>query len=190
MRNRLLLGAVAAAFGIASGASAACTVSADAGAAARPVDMAIQADASLLVSMTMLPKMMHIDYSSAAADKPSCDLGPFAVGAGSYELYGEDKAGRVRKAMPAKKGDPIAQIIPVADIVQMIESSKQGKAAPTNGYLLATITKSDLTGWRYYTGMPDQAMLKQDIADVLGGGATPIFRNGADGKTSIFVPKK
>jgi hypothetical protein len=70
-----------------------------------------------------------------------------------------------------------------------IEASKQGKTAAVDGYRLATITKKDFTGWRFYTGMPDQDVLKHDMAEALDGGGTPIFQNGADGKTSLFAPK-
>ncbi|WP_116090311.1 hypothetical protein [Sphingomonas crusticola] len=189
MRSRLIIG-VAATLGLAGGASAECIVSSDAGAAARPIDMTVQADASIVASMSLLPKLMHLDYAHEAANRPSCDLGSFTAGTSSYALYGEDKAGRVRKAIPAKKGDPIAEIMPVTDMVKMIEASKQGKQAPVEGYLLATLTKTDFTGWRYYSGLPDPAALKRDMAEMLGGGATPIFRNGADGKTAIFVPNK
>jgi hypothetical protein len=52
------------------------------------------------------------------------------------------------------------------------------------------VTKTDFTGWRYYTGMPDTATLKRDMVEALGGSAAPIFRNEADGKTQIFVPKR
>jgi hypothetical protein len=189
MSARLVIG-VAAALALAGGASAECTVSADAGAAARPIDMTVQADASIVASMSLLPKLMHLDYAREVSSKPSCDLGSFSAGTASYQLYGDDKPGRRRKAIPAAKGDPVAEIMPVTDVVKMIEASKQGKQAPVEGYLLATITKTDFTGWRYYSGLPDQIVLKRDMAEILGGGATPIFRNGADGKTAIFMPGK
>jgi hypothetical protein len=35
--------------------------------------------------------------------------------------------------------------------------------------------------------MPDAAILKHDMAEMLAGNGRPIFRSGADGKTSIFV---
>ncbi|MBD8641375.1 hypothetical protein [Sphingomonas sp. CFBP 13733] len=190
MRNRLAVSAAVAVFVAASPALAECSVSSDAGAVAKPIDMTVQADANIVVSMSLLPKLMHIDYSSAAGKKPSCDLGQFTAGAASYELYGDDKAGRQRTAKPARKGDPIAQIIPVTDIMKAISASKEGKSATVEGYLLATVTKTDFTGWRYYTGMPDTATLKRDMVQALGGSAAPIFRNGADGKTQIFVPKR
>jgi hypothetical protein len=34
--------------------------------------------------------------------------------------------------------------------------------------------------------MPDPATLKHDMAEALGGDGTPIFRNGADGKTTLY----
>ncbi len=188
MRSKLVM--VLTAFGLANGAWAQCALSSDAGAAAKPLDTAVQADMSLVVSMSLLPKLMRLDYGREVASRPSCNFGTFTVGSSSYALYGEDKAGRVRKAIPDKKGDPVAEIIPVTDMVKMIEASKQGKQAPVEGYMLATITKRDFTGWRYYSGLPDEAVLKRDMAEILGGSAKAIFRNGADGKTSIFVGQK
>jgi hypothetical protein len=170
-----------------SPALAECSVSPDAGAVAKPIDLTVKADANIVASMSLLPKLMHIDYSSVAGKKPSCDLGQFTAGAASYELYGDDKAGRQRTARPNRKGDPIALIVPVTDIMKAISASKQGKSASIEGYLLATVTKTEFTGWRYYTGMPDTASLKRDMADALGGSAVPIFRNGANGNTEIFV---
>lgn len=190
MRNRLAVSAVVATIVAASPASAECSVSSDAGAVVKPIDMTVQADANIVASMILLPKLMHIDYSNAAGEKPSCDLGQFTAGAASYELYGDDKAGRQRTAKPARKGDPIAQIVPVTDIMKAISASKQGKSAAVEGYLLATVTKTEFAGWRYYTGMPDTVTLKRDMAEALGGSAAPIFRNGADGKTEIFVLKR
>jgi hypothetical protein len=139
--------------------------------------------------MSLLPKLMHIEYSSAAGKKPSCDLGQFTAGAASYELYGDNKAGRQRVAKPARKGGAIAQMLPVTDIMKALDASKQGKSATVEGYLLATVTKTEFTGWRYYTGMPDTETLKHDMAAALTGSGAPIFRNGADGKTAVFVPK-
>ena len=190
MRNRLAACGAATIFAVASPALAECSVSSDTGAVMKPIDMTAQADANIVASMSLLPKLMHIDYSSTAGKKPSCDLGEFTAGAASYELYGDDKSGRQRVAKPARKGDPIAQIIPVTDIMKAIAASKQGKSATVEGYLLATVTKTEFTGWRYYTGVPDTATLKRDMAEALVGKAAPIFRNGPDGKTSIFVPKR
>jgi hypothetical protein len=161
VRNRLAVSAAVAIYVAASPALAECSVSSDAGAVAKPIDMTVQADANIVASMSLLPKLMHIDYSSASGKKPSCDLGQFTAGAASYELYGDDKAGRQRTAKPARKGDPIAQIVPVTDIMKAIGASKQGKSATVEGYLLATVTRTEFTGWRYYTGMPDTATLKR-----------------------------
>lgn len=190
IRYRLVLCAAATAFAAASPALAECSVSSDTGVAAKPIDMTVKADADIVISMSLLPKLMHIDYSSAFGMKPLCDLGQFTVGAASYELYGDDKSGRQRIAKPNRKGDPIAQIIPVTDIKKVIAASKLGKPAVVEGYLLATVTKSEFTGWRYYTGVPDPATLKRDMAEALAGSGAPIFRNGADGKTAIFVSKR
>ena len=179
---------ILASLGLASAADAQCAISSDAGAIARRLNAAVQADADVIVSMSMMPKLMHIDYASAAK-KPKCDLGPLAPNDTRYELWAEDDAGRQRKAIPAKKGAPIAMIVPFANILKALEASKEGRTAPVEGYLLATVTKHDFTAWRFYTGMPDEATLKRDMSEVLAGGASPIFRNEADGKTSLFVPR-
>ncbi|HEX4739078.1 MAG TPA: hypothetical protein VH331_16115 [Allosphingosinicella sp.] len=171
-------------------ARAECSVSSDPGAAVRPLK-ASEADAHIVVAMSMLPKIMHVDYDGAAK-KSGCDLGPLAAGNSGYELWGDDAHGRQRKAIPAKKGAPVALILPVVDIVKaFMAPHPPGKPAQAQveGYLLATVTKSDVTGWVYYTGMPDAATLKHDMAEVLAGNGHPIFRAGADGKTDLFVPK-
>jgi hypothetical protein len=172
----------------ASAARAECSVSADQGASARTVSPTVQADADLVVSMSMVPKLTHVDYQ-AAAQRPACDLGPLTIGDGTYELWGSDAAGRQRKALPARKGQPIALVIPIFDMMKAIDSAKTGKAATIEGYMLATVTRNDLTGWRFYTAMPDVTVLKHDMTEALAGGATPMFRNDAGGKTAIFVPK-
>ena len=169
-------------------AQAECSVSSDASATVRPLNAAVQADADVIVSMSLLPKLMHIDYGTAVK-RPACDLGQVILSDGAYELWGDDAAGRQRKGLPAKKGDPIALVLPVTDILKALEASKAGKAATVDGYLLATVSKADFTGWRFYTAMPDTATLKADMAAALVRGTNPIFRNGADGKTSLFVPK-
>jgi hypothetical protein len=179
---------ILAMLGLAGAAQAECAVSADAGAVAKPLNPTVQADADIIVSMSMMPKLMHIDYASAAK-KPACDLGPLTPGGDSYRLWADDKAGRQRKAIPARKGGPVAMLVPVTDIMKALQASKEGKSGSVEGYLLATVGKGDFTGWRYYSGVPDAATLKHDMAEVLTGGASPIFRQGADGKTMLFVPK-
>lgn len=187
MRYSILLCSLIAVFG-ATGALADCTVSSDSGAVAKRLDASSQEDADLVVSMSMMPKLMHVDYASATK-KLRCDLGAFSAGIKSYELFGDDKSGRQRKAISSNKGDPVAEILPVTNVMKAIEASKQGKSAPVEGYLLATVSKDEFTGWRFYTGIPDQVTLKHDMAEALMGGGTPIFQNGPDGKTSLFVPK-
>ncbi|UAK25543.1 hypothetical protein [Sphingomonas nostoxanthinifaciens] len=186
--KRLIRGSmVVVGMATAGAAYAECAVSADQGASVRAINPAIQADADLIVSMSVMPKLMHLDYQ-AAAQRPYCDLGTIS-GDDDYELWGSDTAGRQRKALPVKKGQPIAVVLPVVDMMKAIDAAKAGKAAPTEGYMLATIGKSDLTGWRFYTAMPNVTVLKHDMAQALAGDGAPIFRNGADGKTALFVPK-
>ena len=127
-----------------------------------------------------------MDYAQEARKTPACNLSQFAVGSATYQLFGE---GTARKALPAAKGGAIAEIVPVTNILKAIEASKSGKTAPIEGYLLATITKNDFTGWRFYTGMPTASVLMHDMAEALESNGSFIFRNGADGKTSIAVPK-
>lgn len=187
MRCWVVIGSLVAAFG-ATGAAADCAVSSDTGAVSKPVDASTKEGAALVVSMSMLPKLMHIDYTSAAR-KRGCDLGSFSAGTKTYELYGDDEAGRHREAIPAKKGGPVAAMVPITDIMKAIEASENGQTVQIEGYLLATITRHDFTGWRFYTGMPDQDVLRHDMAEALGGTGAPIFRNSADGKTELFMPK-
>jgi hypothetical protein len=174
----------------AGAAHAECSVSSDPGAAARPLKATVPADVDLVLAMGMLPKLLHVNYDSAAKNA-GCDLGPLAPGDAAYTLWGDDAHGRQRKAIPAKKGAPVALILPVIDFVKAFMAPQQpGKPAQAQveGYLLATVTNRDVTGWVYYTGMPDAAILKHDMAEMLAGNGHPIFRAGADGKTSIFVP--
>lgn len=189
MTGKLSWGCALAALLFAAGtAQAQCSVASDAGAVARPLNATVQADAAVIVAMSLVPKMLHVDYASAGK-KAGCDLGPLAPGNAAYELWGDDARGHERKAIPAKKGAPIALILPVIDWVKSFASAQPGKPgqAQIEGYVLATVTKSDVTAWVYYTGMPDAAILKHDMADVLAGNGHPIFRAGADGKMSIFV---
>jgi hypothetical protein len=190
MMGKLLWSCMSAALLLAAGtARAECSVSSDAGAVARPLNPTVRADVDLTVAMSMLPKLMHVDYGSAAK-KAGCDLGPLAAGDVAYELWGADTPGRQRKAIPAKKGAPVALILPVVDLLKAFTAAQQpGKPAQATvvGYMLATVTKGDVTGWIYYSGMPDAATLKHDMADVLAGKGRPIFRTRADGKVELFV---
>lgn len=187
--RRLLLGCtIAGSIFVTGSAHAECTVSSDAGAAVRPLNATVSDDVHLIVSMTMLPKLMHVDYDTAAK-KSGCNLGQLVNGDDAYELWGDDSGMRQRKAVPTTAGAPVAIVLPVIDIMKAIAASKAGKSAQVQGYLLGTITRGDFTGWRYYTAMPDPGMLKHDMADVLAGKGHAIFRSGPDGKTSIFVPK-
>jgi hypothetical protein len=192
MMGRLFLGGMIPALLFAAGtAHAECSVSSDPGAVVRPLSPTVQANADLIIAMSMLPKIMHVDYDGAAK-KSGCDLGPLAPGNTAYALWGDDAHGRQRKAIPAKKGAPVALVLPVVDFVKAFTAPHPpGKPAQAQveGYLLSTVTQGDVTGWVYYTGMPDAATLKHDMADVLAGNGHPIFRAGTDGKTSLFVPK-
>lgn len=92
-------------------------------------------------------------------------------------------------ALPARKGAPIALVIPIVDLAKAIDRAGAGKAAAIESYLLVTGTDTDLTGWRYYAGMPEVAVLKRDRADASAGRIGAMFRNGADGRTTLFVPR-
>lgn len=168
-------------------AQAACSVTHDDVAVARPLNPATtQADADLIISMSMLPKLMKLDYA-AASRKSGCSLGQFASGGTSYELWGDDGPYRQRKAIPTGRKAPVALVMPVTGLAKMLEASKRGKTAEIDGYLLATLTREDFVGWRFYTGMPDEATLRHDMGEALSDGSTPIFRI-TGGKTSVFVP--
>jgi hypothetical protein len=183
--GKLLRGCViAASLFVAGAAHADCSVSSDPKAVARPLSMTVQADADLMIAMTMLPALLHIDYDSAAK-KVGCDLGQLAPGDAAYELWGDD--GSQRKALPATRGAPVAMIVPVFDLLKALTAPGKDKSAQTEGYLLAIVTKRDFTGWRYYTGMPDAATLKHDMADALAGKGNAIFRS-TGGKVTLFTP--
>lgn len=171
-RLRCLAGLAMLAGLCAQPAWAACAVSSDAGAEVRPLRMSSQADASLVISMSMAPKLLHLDYAAALRTRPACDLG-----------------GRSRVAIPQATGAPIALIVPVTDLLKAMAASKEGHAAPVDGYYLATVTPTEFTGWRLYIAMPDAAMLKRDMAQALAGELAPVFRNGPQNKTALFVPK-
>jgi len=66
-------------------AQAECSVSSDASTSVRPLNAAVQADADVIVSMSLLPKLLHIEHATAAK-KPACDLGQITSGDGAYEL--------------------------------------------------------------------------------------------------------
>ena len=168
----------------ATAASADCNLSSDPSAAIRPVSIK---DTNLILSMSMMPKMIHLDYATATA-KGGCHVGQFAVGSVSYDLFGSDDKGRSRRAVPSKAGEPAAIMVPIVDVMKAIEASKQGKSAPSEGYMLATVDKDKLVGWQLYSGMPNQTTLLHDMAAILNGEGKPIFENQGD-KTSLFVPK-
>jgi hypothetical protein len=188
MRRLWRSGAIALGLCAAGAARAECSVTADAGAVARPLNMAVQADADLIVTMAMLPKMLHIDYA-AAAKRSGCDLGQVTAGDAAYELWGDDASGHQRRALPASKGAPVAMIVPVFDLLKALTSPGANKTAQTEGYLLAVISKNgDFTGVRYYTGIPGVDVLKRDMAEALAGRGGGIFRTGKDNKITLFVP--
>lgn len=105
MDLKLRVGAVLVPLLAAVVAQAECSVSSDASATVRPLNAAVQADADIIVSMSLLPKLLHIDYGTAAK-RPACDLGQITSGNGAYELWGDDAGGWQRKGLPAKKKTP------------------------------------------------------------------------------------
>lgn len=165
-----------------------CSVSSDAAAAEKTIDPGVDSDADLVFSMSMMPAFLHIDYASVAKAKPSCKLGQFDAGTLGYSLYGDDDHGHQRIAKPDHKGKPFATMIPVVNLMKAIESSKNHQPpAKVEGYFLATIDKSGITGWIYYTGMPDADTLRHDMAQALAGTGHPIFKRNGDGKIEVFV---
>ena len=165
-----------------------CSVSSDANVAEKTINPGNQADARLPISMSMMPEILHIDYASVAKAKPSCKLGQFDAGAAGYSLYGDDDNGRNRIAKPDRKGASVATVIPVIDLIKMLNSGKTGgPPAQVQGYFLATIDKSGLTGWRYYTGMPDTDTLQRDMQQALIGAGRPIFKRDSEGNIRLFM---
>ncbi len=164
-----------------------CTVSSDAGAAEKTINPGNRTDADLLISMSMMPEVLHIDYASVEKAEPSCKLGQFDAGATGYSLYGDDSKGHDRIAKPDRKGAPVATVIPVFDLIKALKSGKSGgPPAQVEGYFLATIDKSGITGWRYYTGMPDASTLQHDMQQALVGAGKPIIKLN-EGKIQLFM---
>ena len=173
----------------ASAAQAECKVSSDPGFAIRTLNAATQADANIIAAMAILPRAMRIDYKSATK-KSGCSLGLLATTGPTYELWGSDRDGRQRKAIPSSKGAPAAVIIPIVDLLKQLSAKDPKTSVPVDGFLLATITKDSLTGWRYFTGMPDSVTLKLEMSEALAGRGRPIFRSSAGGTMSITLPAK
>ena len=105
--------------------------------------MATPGSADIVVSMSLLSKLLHLDYASAARDTPSCELGQFVVNGQTYTLYGSDDKGRSRKALSAAKGQPIAQVLGVTNILKAIEASKT-----------KTMMLQELVTWDLYIRIP------------------------------------
>lgn len=180
------IGIAATALLAASTARAECSSAAAPGAQERKIDPLSQTDTNLVISMTMMPAFRHVDYDHVT-ERPACDLGPLAVGGTAYELWGDEMSGWQRKALPARKGEPIALLVPVTDVAQLLASAKTGRAAQSEGFMLAVVTKANLIGWRFYTAIPDAAVLRRDMADALAGTSQPIFRTTAGNRTTIFM---
>jgi len=179
----------AGALAAASAAQAECVVSSDPGFAIRTLDATAQADANIIATMSILPRMMRIDYRSAAKKK-GCSLGLLATTGPTYELWGNDKDGRQRKAIPTSRGAPVAMIIPIVDLLKQLSAKDPKKSGAIDGFLLATVSEDSLTGWRYFTGMPDPATLKREMSEALAGRGRPIFRSAASGTMNIILPGK
>lgn len=93
--------------------------------AVHPLIASQKEDVDLMVSMSMMPKMLKITYGCEEAAKVPCNLSTFVVGSATYELraapYGLSNA---RIASPKEKGAPIAELVPVTNILAAIEASK------------------------------------------------------------------
>lgn len=177
------------AFLAASAAQAECKVSSDPGFAIRTLNATSQADANIVASMAVLPRAMRIDYKSATK-KSGCSLGLLADTGPTYELWGSDKDGRQRKAIPLSKGAPAALIIPIVDLLKQLSAKDPSRSGAIDGFLLATISNDTLTGWRYFTGMPDTPTLKREMSEALAGRGRPIFRSAANGTMNITLPAR
>ncbi|MGN6375982.1 MAG: hypothetical protein ACTHMG_10550 [Sphingomonas sp.] len=149
-----------------------------------------KSDTDLVLSMSLMPRLMHLDYKSAAKQKLDCEMTQFKVGDETYDLKADPvNAGTSRVALPTSKGAPIAELVPVVKITDIIASHGDKPTSPS-GYMLATLTRQGVTGWRYYPAMPSQATLSADMIDALNGQSRPLFRSDTkSGKTEIYVPK-
>ncbi|WP_294390022.1 hypothetical protein [uncultured Sphingomonas sp.] len=78
----------------------------------------------------------------------------------------------------------------VVDMTAILPASSRSGEARPDGSLTATLSRKDRTGWHHHTGMPDPVAWKRDMAGTPDGTATPVFRIGAQGKGSIFMPPK
>ncbi|WP_267383095.1 MULTISPECIES: hypothetical protein [unclassified Sphingomonas] len=170
-------------------ASASCPTPEDGTGKARVLSPTVNEDIDLTLSMSMMPKLMHLDYKGVSSSTLPCTLSKFKAGEQDYTLQAtESERGTGRRAMSDAKGKPIAEIVPVTNIIAAMEASKQGKSAGVSGYMLITLDKHTITGWRFYTGLPNQEVLVADITAALTSGLPRLFAiDNATGKSSIFV---
>jgi len=145
---------------------------------------------AIILSMSMLPKLIKLDYATAATSGTPCERRVILVGSQTYRLIGEDQDQMaVRRALPKKGGQPIAILVPISDLNKILDTVMTHQPPPIDGYMLATITRQDLTGWQYYSAIPDDDVLGAAIKSALEGGLKPIFRNEGQ-QTKIFVGPK
>lgn len=171
-----------------SAGGAECQLSSDAGAVQRPLSPQNEKDAATIISMATTPKLLKTSYDSVISSRPSCEIEDFTANGVAYQLRGDDAKSRARVALPAKKGEPAALMMPVVDMTSLTKTSSQSVSAQVSGYMLAVVTPQALSAWRYYTAMPEPAVIQRDMTEVLSGRAQPIFQTEwATGKTSLFV---
>jgi hypothetical protein len=169
-------------------AASPCSTTGSADAAVKPVSLQDKSDASLLVSMSMLVRMQRLNRAGVARSGSTCERARFEAAGGHYVLMGEnDDKGGVRRAIPDRKDLPAAVLLPVTDMKTILAAAQQKQKPPVDGYLLATVSGDDITGWRLYTAIPADAVLETDIGAALAGRDRFLFRS--DLKTnSIALP--
>ena len=190
MLKRFIAGAAIAAAWIATGASAECPAASYGSGVVHALNPTNKADVDLILSMSLMPKMLHISYDKEKGSKLPCELTRFDAASTTYQLAGSPVgSANARIAVPQNKNQPIAELVPITNIIETIEASKQGKTAPIRGYMLMTVSKADIIGWLLYTDVPNQQTLVADITSALGGTIKPVFKtDNASGKSSIYMP--
>lgn len=147
--------------------------------------MQTEAGATALVSASFAIQLQKLTYREVLKRPAECDRGTFKVKRTTYSLAGEDSR---RVARPLRHGAPLATLVPVAGIDAIVDASKTGQVAAVDGYLLTTLTPSEAIGWRVYSGVPVDAVLRSDMERALGGKLSPLFRTDLlTGQTSLFA---
>lgn len=155
----------------------------------RRVSAREQKGMSLIMSMAMLPKIEKLSYETFLSGGSSCERGRFEISGMPYDFIGENEdKGAPRRALSAQKGAPVAALIPVVDLLAALTSPAGNHTAPNAGYLLITVTKEMVTGWRLYSAIPADAVLQADMEAALAGRLRFIFQTDTNAKKISITP--